>query len=102
MVTAEARIETSRPERYLTQICKHAAAIGGEAHRAGMHHGGPSHADPGHVASEWSEHRGTVTFTPWGTCVITADGGVLSLRIEASDEESLRRIQAILTRDLDR
>lgn len=67
-----------------------------------MHKGGHSEREDLDVQAEWSDTRGTVTFTPGGTCAITADGSVLTLRIEATAEESLRRIQDILTRDLDR
>jgi hypothetical protein len=102
MVTAETRIDTDRPERYLAQICKHAAAMGGPGHRGRMHKGGHSQREELDVNAEWSDAHGTVTFTPGGTCTLTADGTVLTLRIEATDEESLRRIQEILTRDLDR
>jgi hypothetical protein len=102
MLTAEARINTDRPQRYLAQICKHAAAMSGEGHRARMHSGDRAERQALDVHAECSDTRGAVTFTPWGTCVITADGTTLTLRIEATDEEKLRRIQEILVRDLDR
>jgi hypothetical protein len=102
MVIAEARIETDRAERYLAQICKHAAAMGGGGHRARLHKGDHSDRDELNVHADWSATRGAVTFTPWGTCAIAADGRILTLRVEASDEENLGRIQDILTRDLDR
>jgi len=102
MLTAEAFIETDRPERYLAQICKHAAAMGSGGHRARMHGGGHPDRENLAVHAEWLDTQGTVRFTPGGTCTLTADGTVLTLRIEAIGEESLRRIQEILTRDLDR
>lgn len=101
MITAEAHIETDRPERYLAQICKHAAAMGGGGHRARMHGGHPEQ-DELEVDAEWSGARGTVTFAPAGTCALRADGTVLTLRVEATDDAGLRRIQEILSRDLDR
>ena len=102
MVTAEARIETDRPERYLAQICKHAAAIGGGGHAAHLHGGGQPGQDELDVHAEWSDAHGTVTFAPAGTCALRADGTGLTLRIEAADVAGLRRIQEILSRDLDR
>jgi hypothetical protein len=102
MLTAEARIDTDRPERYLAQICKHAAAMGAGGHRARMHGGGHPEREKLDVHAEWSEARGSVTFAPWGSCAITADGRVLTLRVEAVDEASLGRIQDVLTKDLDR
>jgi len=102
VLTAEAHIETDRPGRYLAQICKHAAAMGEGDHRARMHHGRGSEAHELDVRAEWSDTRGAVTFTPGGTCSLTADGTTLTLRIEAEDAESLRRIQDTLARDLDR
>jgi len=102
MFSSEARIESKRPERYLAQICKHAAAIGTGGHRARMHAGDPDARDAPDVRAEWSDTQGAITFTPWGTCALTARGAMLTLRVEATDVESLRRIQDILTRDLDR
>lgn len=100
MLTSEARVETDRPERYLTQICNHAAAMGAGGHRMGGH---GDHAQAAQeVSAECSETRGVITFAAWGTCVIAAVGSTLTLRVEAADPESLRRIQEVLTRDLDR
>jgi hypothetical protein len=99
---SRSRIETDRPERYLAQICKHAPAMGGGGHQARMHGGGHSEREVPDVHAEWSDTQGAVTFTPGGACALTANGTSLRLRIEATDEESLRRIQDILTKDLDR
>jgi len=102
MFTAEARIETDRPESYLAQICKHAAEMGGGGHRARLPGGAHPESEELDVHAEWSDAQGTVTFAPGGICALTADGTVLTLRIEATDDASLRRIQQILSRDLDR
>lgn len=99
-ITAEARIETKRPERYLVQICKHAAAMGGGGHRERMHGGDQQSSHELDVHAEWSDARGALTFTPGGSCSLAAEGTVLTLRIDATDEESLRRIQDVLARDL--
>jgi hypothetical protein len=101
MFTSEAHVETDRPERYLAQICEHAAAMGRGGHQARVHGGHPEQ-DELDVRAEWSGARGTVTFAPAGTCTLRADGTVLTLRIEATDPTGVRRIQEILSRDLDR
>ncbi|MGY2874391.1 hypothetical protein ACVW00_001581 [Marmoricola sp. URHA0025 HA25] len=102
MVTSEARIQTDRPDRYLTQICKHASAMAGGGHRARMHRGAPAAAPEVELRAEWSDTEGLLTFAPWGTCSITASGSTLTLRIDATDADDVRRIQAILDRDLER
>jgi hypothetical protein len=72
MLTAEARVETDRPGRYLTQICQHLSNRGrhlgtGEGRqmrrRPGGH--GGNHRQPeaaGQVHVAWSQTEGTVTF----------------------------------------
>jgi hypothetical protein len=103
MPSLEARIETERPSRYLIQFCKHAAAMGGAGgHAARMHLRGKMARREMQVEAEWSDTHGTVTFTPWGRCVLAAGEGALSLRIEAPDEDGLRQIQGIITRDFER
>jgi hypothetical protein len=104
MPTAEAVIETERPSRYLIQFCKHAAAMAStHGHRFRIHAGGSALAR-GEVRlhAEWSDTHGTVTFDPWGTCTLDADANTLTLRVDATDEENLHRIQDVITRDLDR
>jgi uncharacterized protein len=101
MVVSEARVETPRPQRYLAQLCKHAAAMADGAHRAQLH-GDHSAGDAMDVQADWSDDSGTVVFTPGGTCEVTADGTTLTVRVEATDEHALQRIQRILTRDLER
>jgi hypothetical protein len=41
---------------------------------------------------EWSDDHGLIDFG-WGLCTLRADLGVLTLRVEAADEEGLRRLQ---------
>jgi len=41
---------------------------------------------------EWSDDRGVISFD-WGRCTLRADPGVLTLRAEAPDEESLYRLE---------
>ncbi|HVQ92725.1 MAG TPA: DUF2218 domain-containing protein [Mycobacteriales bacterium] len=103
MLTAEARIDTDRPSRFLVQFCKHAAAMGSAGgHRPRVHLGGPLARREVQVQAEWSAAAGTVTFTPWGTCTMRAAANTLTVRVEAADEENLRQIQDVVTRDLDR
>jgi SAM-dependent methyltransferase len=103
MLTLEARIETENASRYLVRFCKHAASMGrARGHRPRVHLGGPPARREVQVDAECSGAHGTVTFSPWGWCSMTAGVDTLTLRIEATDEESVRRIQDIVTRDLER
>lgn len=104
MLTAEAQVETTRSSRYLVQLCSHAAKIGGtHGHRPRAHGGGDADAFRDvQVTAEWSETHGTVTFTPRGRCTIQATPDALTLHVEAADEQDVRRIQEVITRDLDR
>lgn len=103
MPTSEAHVHTDKPSRYLTQLCKHAAAMGRAAHHGPRIHLGLE-LDRGElrVNSEWSETRGTVTIEPWGECALTVDGHTLRLQVSAVDESNLLRIQDLITRDLER
>jgi hypothetical protein len=79
MLIAEARVETPRASRYLVQLCRHV-----------------SKAAQGHsqmqARVEWSDHRGVISFGP-ARCTLRADPGVLTLRAEAPDEETLRQVE---------
>jgi hypothetical protein len=100
MLTAEARVTTSRASRYLVQLCKHADAMGtaqGHGHLRSM-----LARREVRVHADWSDTYGTITFNPWGQCTITADANTLTLRIQAATDEELGRIQDIITRDLKR
>lgn len=85
-------VETERPARYLTQLCRHAAAM------SGGH--GPHAAIDVHV--EQSDDRAVLQFVHWGHCVLEADERTLTVRVEAADELGLRRIQEIVAADLAR
>lgn len=103
MLTVEARIETSQSGRYLVRLCTHAASMGRtQGHGIRVHRNEALSRGEVDVQAQWSETHGTITFSPWGRCQIAATGPALVLRIEAADEEQLRRIQDIVTRDLDR
>jgi hypothetical protein len=100
---AEARIDTDRPTRYLVQICKHAAAMGsGRGHQLRAHAEGVSATGPVTVRAEWSDTSGEVTFAPWGTCHLQAGDTALLVRVQATNDDSLARIEEIVTADLGR
>jgi len=97
MPTAQARIQTGQPSRYLIQLCRHAASIN---HKVLRHAGrAPVRPDIQHV--EWSDTRGTLTLT-WGRCTMQAGPGTLTVRAEAASDESLQRVQDLITRNLER
>jgi len=98
MLTAEADIQTEHAVRYLERICGHAGKMGATGYRLG--HPRASHARGGgppevrHVACSGTE--GTVSLS-CGQWTMRALPGVLAVRAEAADEQSLRRIQDLLT-----
>ncbi|GAA4568983.1 hypothetical protein GCM10023176_24540 [Micromonospora coerulea] len=102
MPIAQAEIQTERASRYLVQFCKHAAAMdgGGHLHRIHLHE--PLTRREVQVAAEWSDTTGTVTFTPWGRATLTADVGILTVRVDAADDDGLAQIRDVITRDLER
>lgn len=103
MLMVEASIETERSSRYLVRLCKHAASMGrASGHGARVHANEALSRGEVEVQAQWSDTHGTITFSPWGRCEIAATTTALVLRIEAAGDEHLRRIQDIVTRDLDR
>lgn len=105
MLTSETTVTVDRSGRYLAQFCRHAAAMG----RTGGGHGAPVHSGRAALARcelqvhvERTETRGVVTISPWGRCTLDATGTTLVLRVEATDQDAMRRIQDIVTRDLER
>lgn len=99
MLSAEARVATDRPSRYLVQLCRHIDHMRGH-----LHGGTPAHGD-GEAAftvrrAEWSDEHGLVDFG-WGRCIVQAGPGELVLHVEADDEDGLRRIQAGIARRLE-
>ncbi|MFC5185484.1 DUF2218 domain-containing protein [Actinomadura harenae] len=102
MPVLEAAVETDRASRYLVQFCKHAEKMGSGGHMPKTHSRAGVSRDDVQVSARWSDDGGTVTFVPWGTCTLTAGPGTLGLRVEADTEDGLRRIQDIVSRDLER
>jgi hypothetical protein len=98
MVTAEADIQTEHATRYLERVCGHAGKMGAAGHRLG--HRPPSHARGGGPPEvryvECSGTEGTVSLD-CGQWTMRALPGLLAVRAEAADEQSLRRIQDLLT-----
>jgi hypothetical protein len=103
MPIMQARIATGRAARFLTQFCKHAAAMGGpRTHRFRMH--GRSSGAHGHVevTAQWTATTGTVVFEPWGRADLEAGTDALVIRLDAADSDALTRMQQIIGNDLDR
>lgn len=100
MLTSLARVPTPDPGRYLVRFCKHASQMGGPArHRPRVHAGGG--APPEMRSVEWNDTDGSLILD-WGRCTLHAVPGVLELRAEAGDEESLARIQELIGRRLEK
>ena len=79
MLAAQARVATDRSSRYLVQLCRHVSLV--------------ARTHPEMQANvEWSDDRGLISFGA-GRCTLRADPGVLTLRAEAPDEESLHELE---------
>jgi hypothetical protein len=98
MPTAEARVETSQPSRYLVQLCP-CAMKSNDKLRDARGHVGPE--PPEVVDVEWTDSRVIVHLT-WGLCALHAGSGILTVRVEAPDEDNLKRLQAMIAADLRR
>src|SRR5260221_1159415 len=94
MPTAEARIQTERPGRYLAQLCRHASQTGKHTrHRPRPLDGGDQAPEVQHV--EWTDTYGVVSMS-WGQWTMQASPDTLTVRAQAADEEKLRRIQDLI------
>ena len=98
MPTAEADIKTEHAARYLARLCGHLGKMGAAGHR--LSHRRPSHAGGGAPPevrrAECSRTEGTVSLNS-GRWTMRALPGLLAIRAEAPDEQSLRQIQDLLT-----
>lgn len=108
MPTAEARVETERPSRYLIQLCKHFSTKGRHlGHRLHSHSAddGQAFRDMRAAAEqarvEWSDTEGHVGL-PWGQIVLRTGPGALMLRVEADREDDLRRLQDLVAGHVER
>jgi hypothetical protein len=96
VLTAQARVQTTNASRYLAQLCQHATKF---SHRLGRLHGGGTR--PEILGVDWTDTHGTLDLS-WGQCTLDADPATLTVRVAAADEENLRRVQDIITADLER
>lgn len=112
MPSAEARVPTDRPSRYLLQLCKHFSNKGRHlGHRARSHDGAdatpppgthmPAEFRPDQIHVEWTDTHGVLTL-PWGRCTMDATSDALVLRAESEDEQGLRQLQGLLATHLAR
>jgi len=101
MLTAEAHIQTSRPGRYLIQLCSHANDMGQHRrHRRRAHPSDNTSGRPQIQHAEWSDTFGILRLN-WGECTISASPGTLTLRAQANDDEDLQRIEELITERLE-
>ena len=98
MPTAEAQVTTDRASRYLVQLCRHLGQMGRMRHQVPTRHGGQAPPTIEHV--DWSDAAGTIRFAQ-GTCTLRASDDALTLRVEASDEDTLQQLQQGIARRLD-
>ena len=73
-LASEARVATTMPRRFMTQLCKH------------FEHKLPVSYD---------ETKGRIEFSA-GVCLLAAGEDALVLRAEAADTESLRRVEDVI------
>jgi len=94
---AQALIATSRPGRYLHQLCRHVDELSRHPHHA-VH---PGRGDPEHPTSgadtrvTWTDTAGVIDLGR-GRCTLTAGDEVLILHVEADDAADVQRLQALL------
>jgi hypothetical protein len=100
--TAHATVATSRPSRYLTQLCQHVDHL--SRHTDPPQHlrqGEPGHTPPGpDTRVTWTDTAGAIDLG-WGRCTLTADDNGLVLHAEAADEADLHRLQGLLSARLE-
>jgi hypothetical protein len=82
-IRSEARVPTTRADRYAKQLCSHAARMTSQA--------------------KWTPPQGVIEFPgDMGTCRITAEPGQLVLVLEATDAVNLTRLQQIIGSNIER
>ncbi|HEX6353120.1 DUF2218 domain-containing protein [Actinophytocola sp.] len=99
MLTAETIIRTANASRYLAQLCGHATKIGHRMRH--LHARMAGHARPDVLDVDWSDTHGTLDLS-WGRCTMDANPTTLTVRVQAADEENLRRVQDLIAADLER
>jgi hypothetical protein len=88
MLVAAAHVRTDHARRYLRQLCRH------------FEREATAHPEI-HLRVDWSDERGVAEFG-WGRCVLRAQRGALTVQAEGPDEESLQRVEHLVTDHLDR
>jgi hypothetical protein len=81
MVQSQAQVPTASASRYLQQICKH------WSHK---------------FAVEFTPEQGTIPFADDRRCEFMAADGILTMRVEAADDATLERTQAVVIDHLKR
>src|SRR5579859_5780215 len=104
MLTADAQVQTDHAERYLRQFCTHATAMANSrAHRLlARAAGGAMARGEVRLRAECTQSHAVVEFEPWGVCTMSVVGVGLLVRVDAGDQSNLRRMQEIITNDLER
>jgi hypothetical protein len=97
MPIAEAHVPTERASRYLVQLCRHLGHMSRLRHQRPAGPGGQSSPAVRHV--DWSDTTGTIRFAQ-GTCTLLATDDALTVRVDADDEDALRRLQDGIIRRL--
>lgn len=101
MPISEARVQTLKADRYLAQLCRHADAI---SRRPGRHlHDSPAPAHPD-LRIRQVERSGTTATLEFdlGRCTLDTEPDALTLRAEADDAASLRRLEDLIAADIER
>ncbi|HEX6447938.1 MAG TPA: DUF2218 domain-containing protein [Trebonia sp.] len=92
MMSAEGSVLTGRADRYLDQLCRHLGQMRQKRHRMMDRHAGmPEVRGVEHAGS-----RGEVRFAD-GAWTLTATPEALLLRVDAVDEQALRRLRDGIT-----
>jgi hypothetical protein len=100
MPAAEASIPTENAGRYLTRLCQHAGKMSSHLRRRPRSHAGGG-APPEIRHAECSDTDGMLVLN-WGQCTLQAGPGMLTLRAEAADQDSLTRIQDLVAGRLEK
>lgn len=103
MPSTEARIDTDRPDRYVSQLCRHALAMNGSSGhqlRARLHAQSAQDVTLT-VHAERDDDGGVVTFGSGARCTIGAAPNLLIVRIGADDEPAMNQVRDVITQDLE-
>ena len=101
MPTSHAAVHTTKADRYLAQLCRHAHAVSGRPGKRLREHLEPGGVQPRIERIESSETHATLQFD-LGRCIVHAGSAALTLRVEANDTAALRRIEQLVAADIER